>query len=215
MTACMPSTYAFEPTPQWISVNPKPLLPFRTRGEDLEKPPLPSSPRNELFNDNYTVSTHLVPAACPRLTPDIPLPVIPEFSTNASERKRNAQQVATEILERQELFIQGKLGGERSEKLLWNCVNRYIKRAEVGPDGKKGLTLFLAHANGFSKEVLIYLTLKSSLEIRTQCHIDMGNNSAIFVIFICSFTDRRSVVLGGCSAWRCCITQRDKSQWNL
>jgi hypothetical protein len=47
------------------------------------------------------------------------------------------------------------LGGERSEKLLWNSINRYVKRVQ---DGRKGLTLFFAHANGFPKEVLIYLT---------------------------------------------------------
>lgn len=191
------STYAFEPTPEWVSMNPKPLLPFRTRGEGLEKPPLPSPPRNELFDDSYTVSTHLVPAACPRLTPDVPSPVIPEFSTNASERKQKFQQLTTEICERQELYSQGKLGGERSEKLLWNCVNRYVKRAQ---DEKKGLTLLLAHANGFPKEVL-YSMHESSLRIRIKCDIDMGSNPAIFIIFILSFTDRRGMVLGGCSAW--------------
>jgi hypothetical protein len=155
MTASMPSTYTFEPTPQWTTVNPKPLLPFRIRSEGFERPPLPSPPRNELFNDSYNVSTHLVPAACPRLTPDIPLPVVPEFSTNTSEKKRNTQQLAVEIEERQMLFIRGQLSGEGSEKLLWNCLNRYVKRV---PDGKRGLTLFFAHANGFPKEVPIYFT---------------------------------------------------------
>ncbi|KAG1737510.1 uncharacterized protein EDB91DRAFT_1290408, partial [Suillus paluster] len=146
----MTSTYPFEPTPQWTTVNPRPLLPFHTRSEGLEKPPLPSPPRNELFNDNYIVSTHLVPAACPRLTPDIPLPVVPEFSTNASERKQDIQRLTAEIVERQERFVHGRLGGERSEKPLWNCVNRYAKRLA---NGTKGLTLFLAHANGFPKEI--------------------------------------------------------------
>ncbi|KAG0704157.1 Alpha/Beta hydrolase protein [Suillus ampliporus] len=150
MTASMTSTYPFEPTPQWTTVNPRPLLPFRPRVKDLEKPPLPSPPRNELFNDNYIVSTHLVPAACPRLTPDIPLPVVPQFSTNASERRQEIQQLAAEITERQDRYAQGTLSGERSEKPLWNCVNRYAKRVQ---DGRKGLTLFLAHANGFPKEI--------------------------------------------------------------
>lgn len=192
MTASMPSTYAFEPTPQWISVNPRPLPPFRTRGEDLQKPPLPSPPRDKVFNENYTVSTHLVPAACPRLNPDIPLPVTPEFSTVASERNRNIKRAATEILERQELFVQKKLGGEGSEKPLWNCVNRYVKRAPVGPDGKKGLTLLLLHANGFPKEVLTthLLNARIFLETRTKCVLDMGSSSAIFIIFVLSFTGR-------------------------
>ncbi|KAG1737532.1 uncharacterized protein EDB91DRAFT_1055105 [Suillus paluster] len=149
MTASMTSTYPFEPTPQWTTVNPTPFLPFRTRSEDLEKPPLPSPPRHELFNDNYIVSTHLVPAVCPRLTPDIPLPVGPKFSMNDLEQRQDIQRMAVEITERQESFVHGRLGGEGSEKLLWNCVNRYARR---GQDGRKGLTLLLTHAIGFPKE---------------------------------------------------------------
>jgi len=159
----MSSTYAFEPTPEWISLNLKPLLPFRTRGEDLPKPPLPSPPRDEFFDDNYTVSTHLIPAACPRLTPDVLSPATPEFSTDPSERKQNIQKTATEIRGLQELYDQGKFGEERSEKLLWNCVNRYAKR-RVHSHGKSGLTLLLAHAIGFPKEVLIYSIHQSFFE---------------------------------------------------
>lgn len=150
----MPSTYAFEPTPQCTTVNPRPLLPFRERGEDLEKPPLPSPPRNEIFNASYTVSTHLVPAACPRRTPHIPLPTLLEYSTNASKKEQNKQQLAAKICEIRELIRQGKLSAERNEKSLWNCINRYVKRT---PNGKKGLTLFLTHGTSIPKEVCIHL----------------------------------------------------------
>jgi len=169
MPASMTSTYPFEPSPPWTTVNPKPFLPFRTRcgSEELEAPPLPS-PRNEPFNNNYIVSTHLVPAGCPRLTPDIPLPVVPKFKTNTAERKRDIQQLFTEIIERQERFVRGELGGERSEKPLWNCVNRYVKRVQ---DGRKGLTLFLAHANGFPKEIW-EATLRYLLSSPTASLID-------------------------------------------
>ncbi|KAG2347142.1 hypothetical protein BDR05DRAFT_715971 [Suillus weaverae] len=167
----MTSTYPFEPTPPWTTVNPRPFLPFRTRcghgSEALETPPLPS-PRNELFNDNYVVSTHLVPASCPRLTPDIPLPVVPKFSADAAERKLGIQQLFAEITERQECFVRGELGGERSEKPLWNCVNRYVKRVQ---DGRKGLTLFFAHANGFPKEIW-ETTLRYLLSSPTASLID-------------------------------------------
>ncbi|KAG1819245.1 uncharacterized protein BJ212DRAFT_80849 [Suillus subaureus] len=166
MPANMTSTYPFEPTPPWTTVNPKPFLPFRTR-YDSEAPSLPS-PRNEPFNDNYVVSTHLVPAGCPRLTPDIPLPVVPKFTTNAAERKRAVQQLSTELMMRQERFIRGELGGERSEKPLWNCVNRYVKRAQ---DGRKGLTLFFTHANGFPKEIW-EATLRYLLSSPTASLID-------------------------------------------
>lgn len=40
---------------------------------------------------------------------------------------------------------------EGSDKLLWNCLNRYVKKDLV--EGGKGVTLFFAHANGFPKEV--------------------------------------------------------------
>lgn len=166
MPASMTSTYPYEPSPRWTTINPKPFLPFRTRCE-LEAPPLPS-PRNELFNDNYIVSTHLVPAGCPRLTPDIPLPVVPKFSTNTAERKRNIKQLHTEIFQRQERFVQGELGGERSEKPLWNCVNRYVKKAQ---NGGKGLTLVFAHANGFPKEIW-ETTLRYLLSSPTASLID-------------------------------------------
>ncbi|KAG2126602.1 Alpha/Beta hydrolase protein [Suillus clintonianus] len=168
MTTSMASTYPFEPSPQWTTINPRPFLPFRTHGGDLEAPPLPSPPRNQLFNDNYVVTTHLVPAPCPRLTPDIPLPVVPKFSTNSTERKQGIQQLATEIGKRQESFVQGGLGGEKSEKPLWNCVNRYVKRVK---DGKKGLTLFFAHANGFPKEIW-ETTLRYLLSSSTASLID-------------------------------------------
>ncbi|KAG1888333.1 Alpha/Beta hydrolase protein [Suillus subluteus] len=169
MPANMTSTYPFEPSPPWTTVNPKPFLPFCTRygSEELEAPSLPS-PRNEPFNDNYIVSTHLVPAGCPRLTPDIPLPVVPKFTTNAAERKRDIQQLSTELRERQERFVQGKLGGERSERPLWTCVNRYVKKVQ---DERKGLTLLFAHANGFPKEIW-EATLRYLLSSSTASLID-------------------------------------------
>ena len=36
--------------------------------------------------------------------------------------------------------------------VLWNCVNRYIKR-DLDFFNKTGVTLFLVHGNGFPKEV--------------------------------------------------------------
>ncbi|KAG1737531.1 Alpha/beta hydrolase family-domain-containing protein [Suillus paluster] len=128
------STYPFEPTPRWTTVNPRPFPPFSARSEVLEKPPLPSPPRNDLFNDNYIIYHCLLSQ---------------KSSANASERRQELKQLAAGIDERQELFMQGKLGGEGSQKPLWNCVNRY---ARSGQNGRKGLTLLLTHATGFPKE---------------------------------------------------------------
>jgi hypothetical protein len=36
------------------------------------------------------------------------------------------------------------------QKVLWNCVNRYVKKNGVRGTG---ITLFFAHGNGFPKEV--------------------------------------------------------------
>ncbi|KAI6142773.1 hypothetical protein BKA82DRAFT_3984617, partial [Pisolithus tinctorius] len=49
-------------------------------------------------------------------------------------------------------FAQGKLTGDRSQKPLWNCVNRYVhvyRRDTL----QTGLTLFLVPATGFPKEM--------------------------------------------------------------
>ncbi|KAG1878750.1 Alpha/Beta hydrolase protein [Suillus tomentosus] len=168
MTASTVSTYPFEPTPPWTTVNPRPFLPqFRTHCGIEEFPPLPS-PRNELFNDNYVVSTHILPASCPRLAPNIPLPVVPKFSPNAAERQGDIQQLFADITERQVRFVKGELGGERVEKPLWNCVNRYVRRVK---DERKGLTLFFAHANGFPKEIW-ETTLRYLLSSHTASLID-------------------------------------------
>ncbi|KAF9239417.1 Alpha/Beta hydrolase protein [Melanogaster broomeanus] len=61
-------------------------------------------------------------------------------------------------MEKQHKLTQGMLGGGHSTKVLWNCVNRYVRtrgngtrRVLAGKAG--GVTLFLAHAGGFSKEI--------------------------------------------------------------
>ncbi|KIN97917.1 hypothetical protein M404DRAFT_867768 [Pisolithus tinctorius Marx 270] len=42
--------------------------------------------------------------------------------------------------------------GGHGQKPLWNCVNRYVRTCRRGTVNT-GLTLFLAHANGFPKEI--------------------------------------------------------------
>lgn len=43
-------------------------------------------------------------------------------------------------------------------RLLWNCVNRYVKK-DLSERNRTGVTLFFAHANGFPKEVSVYFCL--------------------------------------------------------
>lgn len=122
---------------------------------DVELPELPPPRANgSLIDEWYTLSTHLVPAAFPRSTPDIPYPVGSDFvagETREEKRKR--------ILNMRDAYFDpklkhwdGKLTGH-SEKQLWNCVNRYVRKDRTTTKGAKHLTLFLAHANGFPKEV--------------------------------------------------------------
>lgn len=60
--------------------------------------------------------------------------------------------LAKQVLETQFAYEEGGLGGKLSEKLLWNCVNRYVRTSGQSTAGGVGVTLFLAHANGFHKE---------------------------------------------------------------
>ncbi|EGO01092.1 hypothetical protein SERLA73DRAFT_72062 [Serpula lacrymans var. lacrymans S7.3] len=145
---------------QWIrerstsrTLSPEPFYPLHEHPASLAYPQLPSSPRPPAFHDLYTLSTHIIPAAYPRVVPDIPIPEAPSQYTDKEERKRHVQRLGGEIAERQELFGRGQLPGEPSRKVLWNCINRYVKNTHSTDNKSKGVTLLLAHANGFPKEI--------------------------------------------------------------
>lgn len=166
------STIPYTPTsPGWTSLHPRPLRPIRPHPslDTIQAPALPTPLRPSVFHTNthgvYQLSTHLVPAAYPRLTPDIPLPVIPAYipGGSPSERRTKMDMVVKEAQATQDAYAEGRLGGNPSEKLLWNCVNRYVRTSArsvvttttttTASDGAgTGITLFLAHANGFHKE---------------------------------------------------------------
>ncbi|THH27684.1 hypothetical protein EUX98_g6505 [Antrodiella citrinella] len=114
----------------------------------------------------WTVTTHLVPAAYRRTTPLVPVPVIPSFAPGKDKEQRKAEldALARELDEMKNKQAKGELEQlGRDETLLWCCVNRYVrKRDGKGGAGQQGLTLFFAHANGFPKEIweptVLYLT---------------------------------------------------------
>jgi hypothetical protein len=136
--------------PPWSSINPRPLAPLQRHPEPSTLPSLPSPPRQPAFSHLYTLSTHIIPAAYPRLTADVSEPErVPDTGIDKEERKRIGDQRAGEMLAARWRQINGE-PMEGSRKLLWNCVNRYARN---DMNGQKGLTLFLAHANGFPKEV--------------------------------------------------------------
>ncbi|KAF9230423.1 Alpha/Beta hydrolase protein [Melanogaster broomeanus] len=61
-------------------------------------------------------------------------------------------------MEKQHKLTQGMLGGGHSTKVLWNCVNRYVRTrgnetGRVQAGNTTGITLFLVPAGGFPKEI--------------------------------------------------------------
>ena len=156
------STIPYTPTSTgWHSVHPRPLRPIglHPRLDATQTPALPGPRRPSVFHTTehgiYQLSTHLVPAAYPRLTPDFPLPAMPTYVPGGTfgERRIKTDALAKEVQETQDMWADGKIGGKPSEKLLWACVNRYVRTSgrSVTPAGSR-ITLFLAHANGLHKE---------------------------------------------------------------
>lgn len=155
------STIPYTPTYSgWTSVYPRPLRPIISYPnlDEIQTPVLPSPPRPAVFHTTtygvYRLSTHLIPAAFPRLVPDIPLPEIPSYipGGSPSERHHKMDVLVKQVLETQHAY-EGGVGEKPSERLLWNCVNRYVRSSGRSTTNGAGVTLFLAHANGFHKEV--------------------------------------------------------------
>ncbi|EIW75006.1 alpha beta-hydrolase [Coniophora puteana RWD-64-598 SS2] len=146
--ASIPSKIPFTPTSTYESFKPQPWLPIEEYPDPLLYPELPSKPRSPNFSENYTLSTHIVPAAYPRFTPETPLPEIHPFTGNSTERMTQISELAENILRKRYAHDERELVGERDQKIYWHCINRYARKEPSGT----GITLFLAHASGFPKE---------------------------------------------------------------
>jgi hypothetical protein len=94
------------------------------------------------------------------LIPDVPQPErVPDTGINEDERTKISEQKTVEMLDAKRRQSAAQLAmGEGSRKLLWNCLNRYVKN---DLSKQSGLTLFFAHANGFPKEVRFLLLVPS------------------------------------------------------
>lgn len=127
-------------TPPQIDLEGLPSFPF---------PPRPS------FLDDYVRSTHYVPAAFPRSTPDtLPTPP-PRWSADREEYKALVRKTTEEVITKRMDFVRGNLNSDSSRKLLHSCVTRFVKKDLEEAGNKPGLTLFVSHATGFGKEVSI------------------------------------------------------------
>ena len=131
---------------------PQEFIPIDTSSDYGSQPSLPFPPR--IFPDaSWILSTHLVPAALPRTVPDIPQVVLPAWPADKAKRGEMAKKIEDQLVATRQKQWSGELQGPRSRKPLWVSLSRY-RRKDVSPkDGRKGVTLFLVHANGFLKEV--------------------------------------------------------------
>ncbi|KAJ7775117.1 Alpha/beta hydrolase family-domain-containing protein [Mycena metata] len=135
-----------------LPLNPRPstgthhaqLLPIYPPPVSALPNPLPSPIPPRPFPDSrYKVSTHLVPAAHLRTTPlSESSPPSASFTASKEERRTINAARAAWVLE------QASRPHGRHERVLWSAVNRYVRTDGPGA----GVTLFLAHANGFPKE---------------------------------------------------------------
>jgi len=156
------------PPPQTLLLYP-PVLP-----EDAKaRLTAPTRSRTEEIHKFFDVSTHVIPAAYPRLTPFVPFSDLErkagDFAGSETKQSRiaRANQVAEQLMQLRDDYSEGRLPSDGSEnRLLWNVTNRYARRDTItgNVSNRKKVTLLLAHANGFPKETwepfLVHLCLK-------------------------------------------------------
>ncbi|KAG1867458.1 Alpha/Beta hydrolase protein [Suillus tomentosus] len=146
----MASSFPYTPTTLRTSVKPRPWVPLKHHEGRVEIPSLPSKPRTDTLLGMYKISTHIIPAANPRVSPNTPVPEPPPRSSKRTGR--DIKKLGLEFMEQQARQGEDGYSGVVDERLLWNCVNRYVKKDRDAKVRTKGITLFLVHAAGFPKE---------------------------------------------------------------
>ncbi|KAG5644670.1 hypothetical protein DXG03_007969 [Asterophora parasitica] len=140
----MPMSYSQPPPFTWQSITPRRPLPVFPPPQPLSAPPLPSAARQPIFSTPYALSSHIFPAAHLRTTDYTPVPPTPPGDAPKAERQALAEKAAQKLKD-----LRVSLEPHGSKQVLWNCANRYFRRDAQG----NGITLFIAHANGFPKEI--------------------------------------------------------------
>lgn len=121
--------------------------------EHLPSPPTPPVPIDPIFSKYFDISTHIVPAAYPRLTPHVPAVSPPAFSKDKTQFQASVENTLNEVIGWRVKQWKGELDRlPPNRALLWNCIKRFVKKDPTKGSGK-AVTLFIAHANGFPKEV--------------------------------------------------------------
>ncbi|KAG1789198.1 Alpha/Beta hydrolase protein [Suillus plorans] len=147
----MTSSYPYTPTTFRATVKPRPWVPFKSHEGPVKVPFLPFKPRSDDLLGVYNISTHIIPGANPRITPDIPVPEPPPRSSKRTGK--DIKKLGLELMEQQARLVEDGYSAVANERLLWNCVNRYVKKDRDVKVRTKGITLFLVHGAGFPKEI--------------------------------------------------------------
>ncbi|OJA17586.1 hypothetical protein AZE42_01217 [Rhizopogon vesiculosus] len=147
----MTSSFPYTPTTFRTTTIPRPWVPFRPHEGRVDVPFLPFKPRADNLLDMYKISTHIIPAANPRVTPDTPIPKLPPRSSKIDEQ--DIKNMGLELMEQQIHQGEGGHCAVANDKLLWNCINRYTRKGQQTDVRMKGMTLFLVQAAGFPKEL--------------------------------------------------------------
>ncbi|KAG8852542.1 hypothetical protein FRB96_008638 [Tulasnella sp. 330] len=123
--------------------------------------------RSHQFNDSYTRTTHIVPSATPRTLWKGTTYSNSTPGDDAASRKARVSEIGATIVQRKQAYEKGEkvegVDDEAVEPQLFNVLDRYtLSQPELSEtSGKTGLTIFMAHANGFLKRIwepaLIYL----------------------------------------------------------
>lgn len=110
--------------------------------------------RPSWWSEDFTLSNHIIPAAYWRTSGTVKLPT-PPLDPSLSKQERVKIATESEALLREFRIREDTktltYGPEPQPKLLWICLNRYVrKNIKHTP---RGLTLVCSHANGLHKEV--------------------------------------------------------------
>ncbi|KAH6910751.1 Alpha/beta hydrolase family-domain-containing protein [Coprinopsis sp. MPI-PUGE-AT-0042] len=131
----------------WEPVDVRPLPPIYPPPEPLEFPDLPTPQRTPIFSAPFDLTTHIIPACYLRRGRFAPVLPPPPRNASKEERAKILSSFFKEIR-----FGRGPMKTEGYPKVLWNVLNRYVRKG-LKADNSTGLTLFFAHANGFNKEI--------------------------------------------------------------
>ncbi|KAG8752655.1 hypothetical protein FRC12_011846 [Ceratobasidium sp. 428] len=134
------------------TTNPRVLLPFSNR-QSLEAPTEHFETRN--FLHDWVCSTHIVQAASPRESPARVYGGAPVNSQTGESTKAERQAAVdlqyARIMEQRNAIAAG-MKVVPDDTVMWNVVNRYA-RASLACRDSQGVTLIVAHATGFHKEI--------------------------------------------------------------